>query len=242
MFFAATITHNANANSLGSFLYIPVPNDLTIEIEYPLEAYPNQIIHVDITIEGLINLTVNHVTIELYTFNNSTMRNEILDYVTYVEKENSVPLASHELWNGTSNATIPGHASGVVYGKLILEWTKKGTEGWETIGRESTFIMAYLRDPEVERLRSKVAELEKENADLNGNITDLNNTINDLNSNITDLNNTLTDLLNNLTDVEKRYEGELSGTRSVVTILAITTIFFVATTAYLFLRKPKQYW
>lgn len=235
MFLAATMTYNANANSSGSYSYTPVPNDLTVEIKYPLEAFPNQTISVNVTIEALVNLTVNQLKIELHTFNNSTMREEVFNYLTYIEKENPVPLNSFELWNETANVTIPLHASSVVYGKLVLEWGKKGTEGWETIGRESTFIMTYLRNPELERLKSKVAELKEENAELNGNITALNDTIRELN-------NSLTELLNNLTKIENRYKGELSGTRSVITILAITTIFFVATTAYLFLRRPKQYW
>jgi len=226
MFLAATLIRDANTNSsdqIHTYKYTPIPNDLTVEIKNPLEAYPNQTINVNITIKALVNLTLNQVAIKLYTFNDSKF-----DDVIYVEKENPVSISSSQLLNKTSNVTIHEQASNIVYGKLTLEWTKKGSEGWETIGKEPTFIMAFLKNLELERLRSKVPELEKENAELKGNVTDLNNT--------------LTDLLNNLTDIENRYAGELGGTRSAVAILAITTIFFVATTAYLFLRKPKQYW
>lgn len=226
MLIAATMIHDANANSsdqIHTYNYTPIPNDLTVEIKNPSEAYPNQTINVNITIKALVNLTINHVAIELYTFNDSK-----LDDVIYVEKESQVPLSSGKSLNKTSNFTIHEQASNIVYGKLIVEWTKKGTEGRVTIEKEPTFIMAYLKNSELEKLRSIVPELEKENVELKGNVTDLNNT--------------LTDLLNNLTDAKNRYEGELSGTRSVITILAIITVFFVATTAYLFIRKPKQYW
>jgi len=226
MLIAATMIHDANANSsdqIHTYNYTPIPNDLTVEIKNPSEAYPNQTINVNITIKALVNLTINHVAIELYTFNDSKF-----DDVIYVEKGSQVPLSCGKSLNKTSNFTIHEQASNIVYGKLILEWTKKGTEGWTTIGKEPTFIMAYLKNSELEKLRSIVPELEKENVELKENVTDLNNT--------------LTDLLNNLTDVKNRYEGELSGTRSVITILAIITVFFVATTAYLFIRKPKQYW
>jgi len=226
MLIAATMIHDVNANSsdpIHTYNYTPIPNDLTVEIKNPSEAYPNQTINVNITIKALVNLTINHVAIELYTFNDSKF-----DDVIYVEKESQVPLSSGKSLNKTSNFTIHEQASNIIYGKLILEWTKKGTEGRVTIEKEPTFIMAYLKNSELEKLRSKVPELEKENVELKENVTDLNNT--------------LTDLLNNLTDAKNRYEGELSGTRSVITILAIITVFFVATTAYLFIRKPKQYW
>lgn len=225
-FLAASMMHEANANSsdqIHTYKYTPIQNDLTVEIRNPLEAYPNQTINVNITIKALVNLTINYVSIKLYTFNDSRF-----DDVIYVEEENPVPLSDGQSLNRTSNVTIQEQASNIVYGRLTLKWTKKGTEESETITKEPTFIMTFLRNPELERLRSKVPELERENAELKENVTDLNNTV--------------TDLLNNLTDIENRYAGELGGTRSAVTILAITTIFFVATTAYLFMRKPKQYW
>jgi len=226
MSLAATIMHDANANlsdQIHIYKYTPIPNDLTVEIKSPLEAYPNQTIKVNVTIKALVSLTINNVAIELYTFNDSSFGDAI-----YIEKENPVPLLSGESWNGTSNVTISEQASNVVYGKLILEWKEKGTEESTVYKREPTFIMAFLRNPELERLRNEVPELEKENTELKGNVTDLNNT--------------LTEILNNLTEVTNRYEGELGNTRSVITILAITTVFFVATTIYAVVRKPKQYW
>jgi hypothetical protein len=224
MFIATTMIHDGNAsspNQIHIYTYTPIPNDLTVEIKNPLEAYPNETISVNMTIKALVSLTINHVVIELYTFNDSKFHD-----VTYVEK--AYELSSGDSWNKTSNVTIHEKASNIVYGKLTIEWAKRGTQDWETIGKELTFIMTFLRNPEFEELRDKVPELEKENAELKQNVTDLNDT--------------LTYFQGNMTDVEGRYEGELSGTRSVVTILAITTVFFVATTAYLFLRKPKEYW
>jgi len=224
MLLATTMMYDASANSsdqIYTYKYTPIPNDLSVEIKNPLEAYPNQTINVNVTIQALVNLAINRVAIELYTFNDSKFGDAV-----YIEKETS--LSSGESLNKTLNVTICEHASNIVYGKLILEWKKKGTEGWETIGRAPTFIMTFLRNPELERLRNTVPELEKENAELKGNVTDLNNTV--------------TELLNNLTEIENRYEGELGGTRNAITILVIITIFFVATTMYLFIRKPKQYW
>ena len=57
-----------------------------------------------------------------------------------------------------------------------------------------------------------------------------------------------TELQQNYTDLMSKYNelsnsvAELENTRYVVIILAITTVFFVATTLYLVFRKPKEYW
>lgn len=248
MLIAATMMHDVNANSSDSYQYTPVPNDLTVEIKYPLDAYPNQTITVNVTIKAWTNLIVNRTVIELYTFNNLTREDELFYSIKYVSKPES--LLGGESLNETSyEVKIPNYAANVLYGKIILKWTVKGTEESTVYERKPTFVMGYLRNPELERLRSEVTELEEENAELKRNLTNLNNTLTGLEEenvvlkgNVTDLNNTLTELLNNLTDLENRYEGELSGTRNVTIILAITTVFFVATTAYLFMRKPKQYW
>lgn len=62
-----------------------------------------------------------------------------------------------------------------------------------------------------------------------------------LESNFQSLNQTYWELMKNYTELQKS-QNELSNTRIAVGVLAITTVFFVATTAYLILRKPKQYW
>ena len=222
---AATMIRNVNANSLDQDPVYALAG-FEVWVEYPFEAYPNQTITVNVTIKAWTNLMVNWTAIELHTFNNLTREDELFYNIEYVSKPES--LLGGESLNKTSYAIkIPDYATNVLYGKMILKWTVKGTEESTVYEREPTFIMTCLRNPELERLRNKVPELEKENAELKENVTDINNT--------------LTELLNDLKDIENRYEGELSGTRSVITILAITTIFFVATTAYLFLRKPKQY-
>jgi hypothetical protein len=40
----------------------------------------------------------------------------------------------------------------------------------------------------------------------------------------------------------KGSSNELGNTRMAVAILVVTTVFFVATTIYLVMRKPKEYW
>lgn len=240
LLFVTIMINSGNANSLDQN-YVYSLAGFEVWVEYPSETCPNRTITVNVTVKAWTKLIVNRTQVELHTFDNLTREDELFYNIEYVSNPESL-LGGDSLNETSYEIKIPDYATNILYGKLILRWTVEGTEESTTYEREPTFIMTHLRNPEVENLRSKVSKLKEENAELNENITDLNNTIADLDNTIADLNSTLTEILNNLTDVEKRYEGELSGTRSVVTILAITTIFFVATTAYLFLRKPKQYW
>lgn len=55
------------------------------------------------------------------------------------------------------------------------------------------------------------------------------------------LNQTYWELHQNYTALQKNL-GELDSTRQAAIALAVTTVFFVATTLFLVMRKPKQYW
>jgi hypothetical protein len=123
--------------------------------------------------------------------------------------------------------TVPASAFNVIYCKLTLVWTEMGTEESNTYTRQTTFIMASVYNPELERMRDLLPKLQIQNAILRRNMTEMNDT--------------LTQALKDLTDAKNRYEGDMSNTRSVVTLLGITTVFFVATTVYLIVRKPKDY-
>jgi hypothetical protein len=45
-----------------------------------------------------------------------------------------------------------------------------------------------------------------------------------------------------LVDARTQDSNDLYGTRTVATILTITTVFFVATTLYLVMRRSRDYW
>jgi hypothetical protein len=195
--------------------------NIKIYVRSPLEAYPNQSITVNITATASAKLIVNCTAIELYTLNSSTKRDEKFAHIEYINYSNPLSFSGGQSWSETSyNSVIPESALSVVYGKLILVWTETGTDESTAYTREPTFIITSLKNPELERLRMENEELKK---------------------NITDINDTLTEALNNLTDIKNRYEGEIGNTRSVATLLAVTTVFFVATTVYLVMRKPKEY-
>jgi hypothetical protein len=55
------------------------------------------------------------------------------------------------------------------------------------------------------------------------------------------LNQSYWNLQGNYTSVQNSL-GELDNTRRLSTILAITTVFFLATTVYIVVRRPRDYW
>jgi hypothetical protein len=76
---------------------------------------------------------------------------------------------------------------------------------------------------------------------LKEDFNNLNASFYQLNSTYWQLNKTYWELQKNYTALQGRI-GDLDSTRQLALILGITTVFFVATTLYLVIRKPKQYW
>lgn len=229
MFFTAALLPYARASAsdqIASYEYGLY--NLKIHVENLPEAYPEQNLTINVTAEASAKLTINYTAIELCTFNSSTMNGERFAYIELVNYSNPLFLSGGQSSYKTSyNATVPASAFNVVYGKLTLIWTEMGTEESNTYTRQTTFIMASVYNPELERLRDLVPKIQKQNAILRKNITDMNDT--------------LTHALNDMSDAKNRYEGDIGNTRSVATLLGVTTVFFVATTVYLVVKKPKDY-
>ena len=229
VFFTSALLPHARASGsdlIGSYEYALY--NLKIRVENSPEAYPDQIITLNITAEASAKLLLNYTAIELYTLNSSTMNGEMFAHIEFISYSNPLLFSGGQSSYKTSyDAAVPTSAFDVIYGKLYLVWTETGTEESNTYTRQTTFIMASVYNPELERMRDLLPKLQMQNAIFRRNMTDINDT--------------LTQALNDLTDAKNRYEGDMSNTRSVVTVLGITTVFFVATTVYLIMKKPKDY-
>ncbi len=117
--------------------------------------------------------------------------------------------------------TVPERVWGVTFGEL--EFVHSATYGPVTVkndGLKWGFSMTSVQNIYLE-------SLEKQFSDLGQAYEQLNSTYWELERNFTKLEATMNDLDN---------------TRSVAIILGITTVFFVATTLYVVLRKPRNPW
>jgi hypothetical protein len=75
--------------------------------------------------------------------------------------------------------------------------------------------------------------------DLKQQLDDVKAAYDELLNNYTKLNQTYWDLKVNKTS---GIETALSNARLAMIILVVTTVFFIATTLYLMVKKPKEYW
>jgi hypothetical protein len=239
IFFTITLTPYAWTSLQDQRMYEYAFSNLAVQVGTTSEAYPGQNITVNIFANASAKLTINYTAIELYTFSNLTMADENFSLIVWIDHNSSISLSPDQTpIEASYDVKIPDDAFNVVYGKLVLIWTETGTEESTTYARNSTLVATSLKNAELENLRSRVPELEKENADLKNNNTETNNNLTKALNDLADTKNNLTKALNDLADTK----NQVNGATSVIAVLAITTIFFVATTLYLVLRRPKQYW
>jgi hypothetical protein len=111
---------------------------------------------------------------------------------------------------------VPPNVWGVTYAEIILKYSIQEDSFKKTEG----FSITVIRNVEFEGLKEAYKEL---------------------NDTFVQLNQTYWELMKNYTALEGRL-GELNTTRVAVGVLAIIAFFFVITTLYLAMRKPKQYW
>jgi hypothetical protein len=116
-------------------------------------------------------------------------------------------------------------------------------EVWDTTFVELLFKYAILDcsspDYDVNFAVTNVGNAYLEN--ITGDLGNLTKRYQDLNDSYWDLNQTYNELQQRYTALEGS-ANELDNTRRAAAILVVTTVFFVATTLYLVLRKPKDYW
>lgn len=129
-----------------------------------------------------------------------------------------------QLYNYTFE--VPENVWDITYGEIMLTYSAKYatiTVAYDELGG---FSMTYIENVYLKNLEELLDNL---------NITfrqsfQMNLTL----ENLAKLNETYWRLQGSV--------GDLDNTRKVVAILAITTVFFVATTVYVVWRKPKEYW
>jgi hypothetical protein len=97
-----------------------------------------------------------------------------------------------------------------------------------------SFSLTLVRNVYLENLERQLKSLNESYAVLNATYWALNGTYAQLNESYSELRQNYTSLQVNV--------GELDNARRVVAILVVTTVFFIATTFYLVIRKPRESW
>jgi hypothetical protein len=131
------------------------------------------------------------------------------------------------------NVLVPDNVWDTTYGEIVLTYTAKyGPVRLDYDKLSSGFSMTYVENVYLKNIEELLTNLNSTFWQSFG----LNLTL----DNLALINRTYWELQQNMTAL-KGSLGDLDNTRRVVVILAITTVFFVATTIYMVMRKPREY-
>jgi len=200
---------------------------LSIKVDATRETVPDENLAVKLWINcTALGVSVECLNISVYGFKEG--KEKILLNSTCLLKNNSLPLNYADEYDFSVN--LPSDVWGVTLADLYLKYFIYS----DLYTRNPLFSLTIVRNVYYEKLQEDFNKLNESYHQLSEEFEQLNQTYLKLQENYTTLNQTYWELQSSL--------NELDNTRQVAVILGIATVFFVATTFYLVMRKPKQYW
>lgn len=226
--------------SMETFFDSKIPG-LKVQVNATSRIQPNSSIWVALSLTSdVTKVYVKTVRITIYGFLNGTEKSEIYSNVSgnfMLYKDNPV-VYRHSV-------SVPEHVYGITYGEVYLDYnaTVKDELGFEhsysfqdTLG----FTMTRIENVYLKSLEEQLTNLYDVLDGLNQTFRECfgkNLTTDELLS----LNQTYWQFMHEYESL-KGVKSELDNVRTAMVFLAVVAVFFVATTAYLVLRKPKNYW
>lgn len=201
---------------------------ITIQANATAETRDLQNLTVWLRLTPQANVTVDLFNLNVFGFLNGTTRISIGN------------ITATNLSNGTSSDysktfLVPDGVSGVTFAEITLKYSiSLGALDLSFPNVASGFYMTLVDNTYLESLQGQLHS-------LNESYSQLNTTYNNLTSAYFQLNQTYLQLQQNYTSLQGSM-NELDNTRRVAVILAITTVFFVATTVFMVMRKPNESW
>jgi len=235
----------ASTESMKTFLDSKIPG-IYVQVNATAETQPNQNITFILSLKKLTSVYVEYFNLSIFGFLNGTQK----IIMANITGNNFTLGGAPEIYNCTFK--VPEQVWDVAYGEITLTYNATYTAEFGSLELQYRDITIGFTMTHVENVYLKAIEEQLKN--LKSTFELLNQTfwesfqMNLTAENLALLNKTYWELQQNYTELQQKYsalEGsanELDNTRRVVAILVVTTVFFVATTLYLVLRKPKGYW
>lgn len=200
---------------------------ISLKAEATNETIPNG----NLTLKIWINCTARGVEIEylkldVYGFTDGKERTLLYS----AQALNNIPLELDEIRYENFTVSVPGNVWGSALAEIKLTYSIMKTPMPDI---DPSFPITFVRNIAYEELQEAYKNLNEFCDELNETFFE-NFQMNLTLENLAELNNTFKELEGRL--------GELNNTRVAVGVLAIIAFFFVITTLYLAMRKPKQYW
>lgn len=213
---------------------------ITIRVDAANETIPNE----NLTVRLWYNCTadfvhVDYLNLTIYGFKEGVEK--VMLNTTCVLESTSLPFNYTDEFEIV--VRVPDDVWGVAYAEFYLKYSIADLP----LEHKEGFSITAIRNVRYEELQKKYNELSEAFSHLNETFSLLNQTFwESFGKNLTmgdllSLNATYWELLQKCAALEGSV-NELNNTRVAVGVLAVTTIFFVATTLYLVVRKPKDYW
>jgi hypothetical protein len=208
---------------------------ISIKFNATRETVPGENITINLWIKCTADdVNVDYLNLSIYGFRYG--KEEIqLKPISIIDESTSL------IFNHTSQYNDTVHIPYDVWDRVNAEMYIQYTVVEPTpLKRNPTFWITLVRNTYLEELENKLKNLNYTYWQLNETFWE-SFQMNLTEENLASLNQTYWELQQNYTAFQGSL-SELENTRRAVIILAITTIFFVATTIYVVMQKPKQYW
>ena len=249
--------HNINAQvsteNMKTFLDSKIPG-IIIQVNATAETQPNQNITVMLSLKRQTSIYVECFNLSIFGFVNGTYK---ILMANVTDPDFPGPFGdSPRQYNCTF--PVPEQVWDTTYGEITLTYNATYSGGFGSLllpyNITLGFTMTHVENVYLKKLENDLKSWIESYQRLNNTYWQLNNTFEQLNQtfwesfqmnlsaeNLARLNQTYWELQQNYTALRGNL-NELGNTRMAVGILAITTVFFVATTLYLVMRKPKESW
>jgi len=207
---------------------------LKIQVNATAETQPTKTANVTITIKALADVTLKSFNFSVYGMLYG--KNKVCIYnVSGIDLPLSLSKEASKEYNYSFQ--VPENIWDVTYGEIVLSYSVL-ILSYE--GIKCGFTMTHVENVYLKSLEEELQNLNSIFAQLNQTFYEsfgMNLTANSL----ANLNETYWEYKKNYTEMQGTM-NELSNTRMAVIVLAIITVIFVATTVYLIMRKPREYW
>jgi hypothetical protein len=219
---------HAAEGDMKTFLDSEAPG-IRIQVNATTQTRPTGNLTVMLSLTTQTGVYIEHFNLELFGFLNGTTKLSMVNVT-----DNEFPLNNtSKQYNCTVN--VPDWVWGIIYGEIRLTYSASlGSLELRFPNVATGFPMTQVENTFLEDLEVQVRS-------LNENYNRLTSVYENLTNNFAQLNQSYWALNQNYTSVQGSL-GELDNTRRLITVLAVTTIFFLATTIYLVMRKPREYW
>lgn len=228
------------AENMETFFDSEVPG-IRIIVNATSETQPNGNVSVRLGIYPLVGVEVNvtRFSFTIYGYDHGEVK-------TPVENKTKEPFSPPLQYN--FNFTVPGNVWGTMYGEIRLTYVAETQIAILPIkDLKCGFPMTVVENVAFKKLQEDYKKLNESYGLLNNSYWQLRKFYEELNQTFFknfQMNLTLESLaaLNNMMQQLQGAKKDLENTRTVAAILTVTTFIFVASTIYLTLRRPKEFY